>query len=98
MKLFRIKAGTSGILYRATMCRNKIVSVENPIKYHSKEEHLFERHEMIFDPIAHANGQLEYGSWNSRMAGMGYAGFYGEGLKSKRPYLFCVPYNEVTVI
>ena len=86
MKLYQVKQGTTGTVYPPG---------KKPMKKNFKvrKDLTFEDHEMIFDPIALANGRLAKASkWCKDMARKGFAGFRREN------YLLVVQYNKVKVL
>lgn len=87
MKLFRIKKGIRCSVYFPGNVKQRLDN------FATRKDLTFEREEMIFDPIALANGQLEKASeWCRKMAKNGFAGF------RRNEYLLVVDYNRVEII
>ena len=87
MKLYKVKEGTIGTVYFPRP------STERRNKWSVRKEQIFEDHEMIFDPVAYANGRLgKLSKWCRMQAKKGFAGFRRKG------YLLVVWYNDVEVM
>lgn len=86
MKVFEIAKGTIGSVYFPDPSRRKRHNWE------VRKDLMFEREEMIFDPVSYANRQLaDKSKWCKMMAAKGFAGFKRDG------WLLVVPYSEVRV-
>lgn len=86
MRAFEVKQGTIGDVYfpRPSNERRKNWSV--------REDVMFSREEMIFDPISYANKTMGKASrWCYSMAKKGFAGFRRNG------YLLVVKYADVKI-
>jgi hypothetical protein len=87
MKLYRIEAGTLGNVYHPKINGGVIR------KWKVRKQLNFDVHEMIFDPVASANGRLKkLSNWSQMQARKGFAGFERDG------YLLVVWYNDVNVL
>lgn len=87
MRAFEVKQGTVGTVYFPRPSR------ERRYQFSVRKDLMFDREEMIFDPVSYANKALEDVSrWCRSQASKGYAGFRRDG------YLLVVKYADVNVI
>lgn len=87
MKAFEVKQGTVGTVFFPRPSKDRRYN------FAVRADHIFDREEMIFDPISLANGQLEkVSSWCRSQAEKGLAGFRRDG------YLLVVKYADVNVM
>jgi len=87
MKVYQVTQGTIGTVYFPRPSSKRMFD------WAVKEDRTFQDHEMIFDPIALANGRLkDVSSWCRSQAKKGLAGFRRDG------FLLVVKYADVNVM
>jgi hypothetical protein len=87
MRAFEVKQGTVGVVYFPRPSR------ERRYNFSVRQDLMFDREEMIFDPVSYANKALaDVSRWCRSQAKKGLAGFRRDG------YLLVVKYSDVNVI
>jgi hypothetical protein len=93
MHLYKVKVGTTGDVYFHEPNNQSPPADRLRHKFVVRTEQIFESHEMIFDPVAQANGRLKKMSrWCQMQAKKGFAGFTRKG------FILVVWYNDVEVM
>lgn len=84
MKTFSVATGTQGLLVTSTSAQY----------FTTRKQLVFQREELIFDPISFMNGTVEP-IW-AQLAEHGYAGFKRKG-ESGHDYILVVKYSDLEV-
>ena len=93
MKLYRVEKGTIGTVYLPKPDNRPVPDGDVRRKWKVRKQLNFGDHEMLFDPVAYANGRLgKLSKWCQMQAKKGFAGFKRDG------YLLVVWYNDIGVM